>query len=137
MSAFLKIPESTALGFHALGFLASNPRQLVTINDIAQFLSASEAHLAKVLQALRRAGLVLATRGPSGGYQLNRDASKIYLLEVHEALQGPQTSRSCLLRKPKCEGGPCALSYFAKNLDEEFRKFLSTTTLDTFAFPSK
>ncbi len=132
VGSFVKIPESSILAFHALAYLASNPSRLVNIADIAEFLDGSEAHLAKVLQALRRQGYVNATRGPNGGYQLSMDPAQITLLGVHQTLQGHQPSQCCLLRKPKCSKGVCALAYFAKNLDDEFLSFLSSTNLDAF-----
>ncbi len=132
MGSFVKIPESSILAFHALAYLASTPNRLVNIGDIAEFLDGSEAHLAKVLQALRRQGYVTATRGPTGGYQLAMDPGQISLLGVHQTLQGNQPTQCCLLRKPKCPKGVCALAYFAKNLDDEFLSFLSSTTLEAF-----
>ncbi len=132
MGAFIRIPESTNLAFHALVELAKNEGSLTNIGDIAKSLRASEAHLSKVLQAMRRAGFVEASRGPTGGYSLKRAADEISLLEVHEALQGRQESYECLLKSPVCQRQCCALGKFAKRLDDEFRLFLSETTLGVF-----
>ncbi len=137
MSAFLRIPESTNLAFHALSHLAGSPGTLATIGDIATELNASEAHLSKVLQAMRKAGFVNATRGPSGGYSLKMSPQDIFLLEIHEALQGKHTSSECLLKAPVCKRRCCSLGKFAKRLEDEFKLFLSETSLGAFMESSR
>jgi Rrf2 family protein len=137
MSGFLRIPESTNLAFHALCYLASNPGTLATIGAIATYLHASEAHLSKVLQAMRKGGFVDATRGPSGGYTLRKAPHEISLLEIHEALQGKHTSHQCLLKAPVCRRQSCSLGKFAQRLDDEFKQFLSETTLGAFMDSSR
>ena len=49
----------------------------------------SGAFVRQALNALTRAGVVLAGRGPSGGFRLARPARRITLLDVVEAVQGP------------------------------------------------
>jgi Rrf2 family protein len=137
MNGFLRIPESTNLAFHALSYLANNPGSLATIGAIATTLHASEAHLSKVLQAMRKSGFVDATRGPSGGYTLRKTPHEISLLEIHEALQGKHTSQECLLKAPVCKRQSCSLGKFAKRLDDEFKLFLSETSLGAFMASSR
>ncbi len=48
-----------------------------------------EAYLRKIAAALRRAGLVEADRGQSGGYRLGRDPREISALDVFLALETP------------------------------------------------
>ena len=129
MSDLLRFPESTSIALHALTFLAMNPDRLVSQNEIAETFKVSEAHLAKVLQQLRKEKFVEATRGPSGGFVLTRDPNTISLLEVHEALQGPQTARSCILLHPACDGEGCPLGKSIKKLDEQLISFLKSTTI--------
>ena len=44
--------------------------------------------LAKTLQSLARHGILRSSKGPSGGFRLNRPAAKIRFLDVVEALDG-------------------------------------------------
>ena len=48
-----------------------------------------EAYLRKIAAALRRAGLVEAERGQSGGYRLSRPPREISALDVFLALETP------------------------------------------------
>lgn len=136
MARFLHIPESTNLAFHALAYLSQTQGSLFRIGDIAKDLDVSEAHLSKVLQAMRRAGFVKATRGPNGGYLLARHPKEIFLLEIHEALHGKHIPHECLLKAPVCVRKSCVLSKFARKVDDEFRAFLLATTLEAFVSSS-
>jgi len=49
----------------------------------------SEEYLSKTLKGLVRAGILLSSRGPTGGYRLARPPKRISLLEVVEAVDGP------------------------------------------------
>lgn len=48
--------------------------------------------LGNILRQLRQAGLIRATRGPSGGYTLARAASAITVADVIRAVEGPLAS---------------------------------------------
>ncbi|MCK5596268.1 MAG: Rrf2 family transcriptional regulator, partial [Candidatus Eisenbacteria sp.] len=88
MSGLVRTSEAATLALHAAAIMASSPESHVTAAVMADGLSASEAHLAKVLQRLAKAGVVAGTRGPGGGFQLTRPGKEISLREVYEAIEG-------------------------------------------------
>ena len=53
------------------------------------------AYLEQLVGDLRRAGLVTATRGQSGGYRLARPAAEIAMTDVVRALEGPMLEMPC------------------------------------------
>ena len=53
------------------------------------------AYIEQLVGALRRAGLVTATRGHSGGYRLARPAEQISLVDAVRALDGPILEMPC------------------------------------------
>ena len=53
---------------------------------IAKETKVPEAYLAKILQALNRAGLVCAQKGKGGGYALNQQQEKISLYQIINAV---------------------------------------------------
>jgi Rrf2 family protein len=97
--------------------------------EIAARLKASVAHLAKVMVALDHAGLVVGTRGPAGGYRLARPASRIFLKEIYEAIEGPMQARECLFGEPVCEAEGCVLSKYFGGLNREVIRKLARTRL--------
>ena len=50
----------------------------------------------KIMQQLHDAGLVKSTMGPKGGFYLAKTPSKINILQVITALQGPVSLNNCL-----------------------------------------
>ncbi|MCF8064724.1 MAG: Rrf2 family transcriptional regulator [Desulfarculaceae bacterium] len=135
MQQLLKISEAASLALHTMGLLASRPGEQVPTRELAARLKVSEAHLAKVMQRLGRAGLVRSQRGPKGGFALERNPEDITLLEVYEATEGPLRERRCLLGKPMCNGN-CILGGLLERVGDEVRDYFSQTRLsdlkDTF-----
>src|SRR5271157_5003500 len=64
----------------------------VRIREISDTHAIPERYLVQILLQLKGAGLVLSTRGASGGYRLARPAGSISLGEVISAVDGPETA---------------------------------------------
>ena len=62
---------------------------------LAEFHGVPAAYLAKALQGLSRAGIVESVPGRKGGYRLGRPPAEISLLDVVDALAGPEPSFRC------------------------------------------
>ncbi|GHF42088.1 Rrf2 family protein [Amycolatopsis bartoniae] len=62
---------------------------------LAELHGVSATYLAKQLQSLSRAGLVHSVQGKAGGYVLTRAADDITVLDVVEAVEGPQPTFVC------------------------------------------
>lgn len=124
--------EALSLGLHAMKYLGNEPEGLVRARIMARDLGFSEAHLAKVLQALARARLVRSTRGPAGGFRLARAAGRIPLLEIVTAIDGRTYEPGCPFKLRVCRKRPCILGRKLARLCEDLEKFLSRTTLKDF-----
>src|SRR4051812_31868105 len=61
----------------------------VRIREIAEAHAIPERYLVQILLQLKGAGLVVSTRGASGGYRLARPPQEISLGEVLNAIEGP------------------------------------------------
>ena len=60
----------------------------LTVAEIAEAEGLSREYAGKLMQLLRRAGLVTSARGPGGGYLLARPSADISIWEVVEVLGG-------------------------------------------------
>ena len=129
MANMFHASEAASLGLHAAALLARSPERLVPVKELARVLEASAAHLAKVLQALERAGLVKAVRGPSGGFQLARPAARVSLKQVYEAVEGPFGDGRCLFGVRACRGDGCPLGGFTRSLSARIVDRLGRTRL--------
>ncbi len=126
----LRISEALSLGIHAMVYLSNNVGRPKRVKEIAKRLRASEAHLAKVLQNLARAGLLKAVRGPKGGYELARPPEDITLLEIFEVVHGPLEDQRCLFKEPLCSGERCILGDLLQKVNQAVRDHFSKTNLE-------
>ena len=96
----------------------------VALGEVAQRQQISLSYLEQLFAMLRRAGLVVASRGPGGGSRLQRPAAEISLADVFGAVEEPSGHS---------EGGrdwfagPAA--HVWAGLDEHIAGFLRTLTL--------
>jgi Rrf2 family protein len=97
----MKLSSASRYAVYALQYLGARPgEERVTAQHIAEAGKLSEAFLRKVLHPLVLAGLLRSVKGPNGGYRLARPASKITLLEVVEAVEGPIRGQAPLSDAP-------------------------------------
>jgi Rrf2 family protein len=133
MSQIVQVSGAAALAIHGLWRLAATDGKIVHIRDIADSLGVSVNHLAKVFQWLGKSGLVEAERGPLGGVRLAKQAARITLLEIVEAIEGPVEKGSCLFKRGQCGLSGCILGEKWARLNDEMLKYFEETTLDKIA----
>jgi Rrf2 family protein len=96
------------------------------------------AYLAKVLQALVKAGIVNSQRGIGGGVSLARDARKLTILDIVNAVDPIERIRSCPLDLATHGTKLCPLH---RRLDAALAQveqaFRSTTLAEVLADPGK
>jgi Rrf2 family protein len=134
MAGALKMSEATTLALHTMVYLAGSPDHPASAREVAEHFQASEAHLAKVLQRLGKAGLVHSTRGPHGGFTLAKDPSGVTLLDVYEAIEGRLEVTGCLFDPPICGGGTCILGGLALSVNKQVRDHLAGTRLSDLTY---
>lgn len=67
----------------------------VPATRLAELHDVSPTYLAKQLQSLSRAGLIRSVQGKAGGYTLTRTPGSITVLDVVEAIEGPEPTFNC------------------------------------------
>ncbi len=132
MAQVIKFSDAVNLGFHAMIELGKSPGVETHLKRIADGLKVSEAHLSKVLQRLRKMGLLKASRGPSGGYILARPPEEISMNEIFVALEGPIEARFCLFGHPVCSLKECRFGDYIGKMNLEMKNFLEKATLAEF-----
>ena len=75
-----------------------------------------------------------SVRGRGGGYRLARDAGRIRLIDVREAIDGTEDLEACAVGLDPCsDDTPCPLHEDFKRVRETIRDYLLATTLDEIA----
>lgn len=92
----MKLSTRAEYGIRVLVALAhADPERPTSLAGIATSDKLPHAYIEQLVGALRRAGLVTATRGHSGGYRLARPAEQIALVDAVRALDGPILEMPC------------------------------------------
>jgi Rrf2 family protein len=92
----MKISTRTEYGLRVLVTLARvDDESCLSLTEIAKREKLPHAYLEQLVGDLRRAGLVSATRGQSGGYRLARPARDIAMADAVRALEGPLLEMPC------------------------------------------
>ncbi len=126
----LNISEAANLGIHAMTYLAAHvENQPISVAEIAAYLDASEAHLVKVMQRLKRVGLVKSLRGPRGGFSLTRAASEISLLDIYQGIDGVLPHSHCVFNNTECELDQCVFGSLLPEISQQVNDHFSTTVL--------
>lgn len=102
----LRLTKKTEYALLALRSLARATDELVTTKAIAQRYQIPEMLLAKVLQKLKKQGIVAATKGSGGGYRLARDLGALPLTDVLGLFDEHKTLVECQDE----DGGQCQQS---------------------------
>lgn len=94
--------------------------------------------VAKTLSALSRAGFVIGSRGPNGGYVLSSRPETITLLEVYQLFNSSRENSHCPLGMSCCDmDQACALHEKIVRFRETLNNFLRETTFAAFPILSK
>jgi Rrf2 family protein len=89
--------QTTEYALRAIAFLATDPANPMTSQQIADKTRVPIGYLAKVLQALGRAGLVVSQRGLHGGFVLAHAPEDLTMLRVVNAMEPLERTFECPL----------------------------------------
>jgi Rrf2 family protein len=93
--------------------------------------------MAKVLQRLVRAGLLISTQGTRGGYTLSRPSVSISVADVIQAIDGLFTVTACSSEKNDCEQfSKCSIRDPLWQIRERIAATLGTVTIAEMAADS-
>ncbi len=134
----MKLSEGVEWGLHCVTALASlPPGATLPTKALAEYHGLSETYLAKHLQALTNSRILESVPGPRGGYRLMRPPEEITLLEVVEAIDGPEPLFRCteirqqgpLALESQAYRLPCAIHVAMARAEKAWRDALRSQTI--------
>src|SRR5437899_2516918 len=110
-TAMLRLTKKADYGLMALKYLAEQGSaqadggvaSAYSAKDIAEAYHIPQQLLAKILQTLAKAGLLVSHAGTHGGYALAKGATEITAFEVIRAIDGPLFITSCVTIHGACD----------------------------------
>jgi len=98
----VRLSKKAEYGLIAIRHIATRPSgELVTAKEIADIYGIPYDLLAKVLQKLTKAGLIMSAQGVRGGYALARNPADIRVSAIINAIEGESpTIAQCMADGP-------------------------------------
>jgi len=131
----MQITRSTDYGMRVLTRLAmAPPATRLTAGALAIASRASEPLVAKILQRLVGARLLVSRRGFEGGFELARHPRDISVLDIVTALEGPLCLYTCLPGGAGCDDSEtCAARDVWARAQSALASVLASETLERLA----
>lgn len=100
------------------------------VKEISESLDIPQAFLSKILQDLARKGILISTKGPGGGFELNCSPSETNLYTLVEAVEGPMAEGECVLGLLLCaDDTKCPIHDTWKDIQDAFRERMKSTSI--------
>lgn len=133
----LRLTKKADYGLIALKFLAEHTESpSLSAKDIADTYGIPQQLLAKVLQRLKKAGLLSSHAGTNGGYALSRPASEMTAFDVVRAIDGPLFITSCLTAPGRCDlSGVCTVREPLRRVNESISGVLKAIRISDLCEP--
>ena len=133
----MKISDGVEWSAHACAILACLPEgAALSASALADFHALPKAYLAKHLQALARAGVVMSVKGSGGGYRLAKPAGELTMLDIRFAIEGSSPDFRCreIRRNGPCglreaNAPPCSIAAAFWKAEEAYRTALNAVTV--------
>lgn len=90
--------QTVDYALRAMVALASEPEQSKTTEELAEKTRVPKAYLSKVLQSLKRSGLIFAQRGLGGGVRLAQSPDDVTILAVVNTVDPIRRIHTCPLK---------------------------------------
>lgn len=107
----------------------SKNNKKIGIKEICNGINAPEPFTAKILQNLRKLDIINSTKGPNGGFFIEKDKD-IKLIEIVLAIDGDNIITKCGLGIKECsELKPCPIHADFKPIRESLKQVLEKTSV--------
>lgn len=102
----------------------------VSLSDIAKRQEISISYLEQLFSKLRKKGLVVSTRGASGGYHIAKPLDQISIMSIIAAVDESVDARACEGKGNCQEGAMCLTHDLWSGLSSHIEQYLSQVTLE-------
>jgi FeS assembly SUF system regulator len=139
MTGMLKLTKKADYGLIAMKHLAEHGSHAsCSAKDLADAYNLPQEAIAKILQRLAKAKLVIPQRGTNGGYTLSRDPATVSAFEVIQAIEGPLFITSCVTERGTCgQSVRCTVREPLQRVSRSIEDVLTQITISELARKSE
>jgi FeS assembly SUF system regulator len=130
----LRMGKLTDYATVVLASLAQEPSRHRAAAELAAITRLNLPTVSKVLKGLQRAGMVISSRGPQGGYRLARPPEHITATQILDVFEGPIAITECSGASSRCGiERQCRVGGGWQRVNAAIRRALDDVTLHQLA----
>ncbi len=130
----MDISRKTDYALRMLTALVREPSGVISVRTAADANGVPYSFARSIQRDLTEAGVVESLRGAHGGMRLVAAPSRVTLLSIVEAMQGPLVLSACESAGPECTACPrmdsCHLNPIWRGAQELLESYLASVTLE-------
>ncbi len=127
----MRLSKRTRYGIRLIIELAMDSRKQINLTEIARRQDISMKYLSMIIIPLKRAGLVVSSRGAHGGYRLLKPPAQITVGDIVSLLEGDSEPVECLAHPEICKRSPlCAAKWLWERLAATITDFFESITIE-------
>ena len=134
----MNFSKTTSYSLNILSYMANHIDENMSAEYLHIKLGIPYQYLRQILTKLSKNGLINSTRGRSGGFELARDVSTIYIADIIEITEGLDGFNKCVLGFQTCPfENKCAIHDLWDGSRNNIIKILRETSLANLILKQK
>lgn len=134
----MNFSKTTSYSLNILSYMANHSDENLSADFLNSQLDIPYQYLRHILTKLSKNGLIKSTRGRSGGFELARDVSTIYIADIIEITEGLEGFNKCVLGFQTCPfDNKCAIHDLWDDSRNNIIKILRETSLANLIIEQK
>ncbi len=126
----MRLSKTSEYALRIFSFMINDNKQVYSAKYLVENLEIPEKYLRNLLTKLTKVHLIKSIKGRDGGFVFAKNADKITLSEIVDAVEGMKKYEKCILGFDHCdEKNPCALHSRWKPIKDRILDFLNNTTV--------
>lgn len=127
------VSQTTRYALQILGYLVSRQGERVRGDEVATATGIPANYLSKILNQLRKSGIVDSQKGWGGGFMVRPEALNRPIRDVvavFEGEQAPNAIQVCVFGLPQCsDESPCPLHTYWGKIRDTYNEMLQEKTI--------
>ncbi len=126
----MKLSKTSEYALRILGFMINSEKQVFTAKYLVEQTKMPEQYLRRLMTDMSKKGFIKSLQGREGGYVFGKNADKIFISDVVDAVEGMDKYTGCVLGFESCsDDNPCSLHHVYAPVRDKMVEFLSTKTI--------
>lgn len=126
----MKLSKTSEYALRVLSYMINSELQVFSAKHLVEVLDVPNKYLRRLMTDMSKSGFIKSLQGREGGYVFAKNADKIFLADVIDAVEGINKYTGCILGHKHCsDTNPCSLHETYVPIRDNDLDFFSKTNL--------